>query len=135
MFVLRRSAILCATSLMWLINVKRAKDNKKHGILVSTALCSAASANLWRDYRPNSVRRTIDIAVARLTGVYYSWLFVRRWKREKHTRVGDVVHAVCTNTCYLFSSKICAAKENLALTFHSLFHVGVFKIQSRLLSG
>lgn len=132
-FVLQKTTLLCVTSLSWLVHAKRAWDSRKKGVLVSTSLCSAASVNLWRNYHPDCLRRTVDIVVARITAVYYGLCFVRRWNRlDRVDRVVDIAHVACTNACYWLSSVIFCQYENIWLFFHTLFHMCVYKVQSRL---
>lgn len=128
----KKSVVLCLTSFSWLFNARRAFLLKKTRLGLVTTVCSLVSMNLWRDYEYHTVRRTVDICVARATGVYYGILFVRRWTHVPCV-VKDVSTMFVTNTCYLLSSHVFKNKETEALVFHSLFHVGVFNLQHELL--
>ena len=130
--MLQKSIVLCLTSFSWLFNARRAFLLKKTRLGVVTTVCSLVSMNLWRDYDYNNVRRTADICVARVTGVYYGILFVYRWTHVPCCVVKDVSNMFVTNTCYLLSSHVLKHKETEALMFHSLFHVGVFNLQHEL---
>lgn len=132
-FVLQKSTLLCVTSLSWLVHAKRAFRSRKRMMGLSTSLCSVASLNLWRNYDPDCLRRTVDVLVARATGMYYGVLFVRRWNRLDHMeRAIDLFHIAGTNMCYLLSSVIYCQYDDVALFFHTLFHMCVYKVQSRL---
>ena len=134
--MLQKSVILCVTSVSWLRNALVAFRSRRWFMGTSTSVCSFASLNLWRNYNQNSLRRTVDVAVARLTGVYYALLYVRRFNRlGTADRVRDVVYVVFTNTCYVLSCVVCCKSDDIALFFHTCFHVGVYHVQSNLLNS
>lgn len=133
--MLQKSALLCVTSLSWLRHAKTAFQTRKWVFGAWTSVCSMASLNLWRNYNPKSLRRTVDILVARSTGVYYACLLTRRF-RQLNTldRWRDLLYTVFTNTFYFLSSVVYSKHDNIALFCHTWFHVGVYKIQGRLLN-
>jgi hypothetical protein len=112
--------ILCLTSLSWLKNVFKAFRKKKYTFSFITSITSLASINLWRDYKKHSIRRHIDVSIARLTALYYvyfSWNYPI-WKLYKEI--------IFTNSMYLMSEK--------NKIFHILFHIGVFDCQNKIIS-
>ena len=129
---MRKDTILFATSVSWLFNAKRAFRFGKPMFGIVTSICSLVSANLWRNYDYKSVRRTIDICTARATGVYYAFLFTRKWCHKEFVKT-DLLKIVFTNACYLMSSCVFKNHENTALLFHTLFHSSVYELQSDLL--
>lgn len=134
--MLQKSLILCVTSVSWLRNALVAFRSRRWFMGTLTSVCSLASLNLWRNYNQYSLRRTVDVVVARLTGVYYALLYVRRFQKISTTdRVRDVVYVVFTNTCYLLSCVVFCKSDEIALFFHTCFHVGVYNVQSTLLKG
>lgn len=111
--------ILCLTSLSWFKNVFKGLRKKKYTFSIITSLTSLASINLWRNYKKQSVRRYIDVYMARLTGIYYvyfSWNYpiIKLYKE-----------IILTNLMYLMSNK--------NKYFHILFHIGVYNCQNKII--
>lgn len=133
--MLQKSVLLCVTSLSWLRHAKKAFQARRWLFGTWTSVCSVTSLNLWRNYNANSLRRTADIFVARSTGVYYACLLVRRFRQLNSVdRWIDLFCTVFTNTCYFLSSVVYCEYDDIALICHTWFHVGVYKIQGRLLN-
>lgn len=117
--------ILCVTSLLWLRNVFKAFKKKRNTFGVLTSSTCVASVNLWRNYNYNSIRRNVDVMLARVTCAYYvSFAYKNGYVTHKlWTR------AILAKLTYYLS---CITKQKLNI-WHPMFHMIVYDTQRLLL--